>query len=311
MWLKEIPYDTRDGAIRQLASNFKTAFSQLKKKQISHFKINFKSKRNPTQVCFVNKAALNGNNLFSRRVKDTIKIKEKIDGLDYGSFTIVKNKKKYFLCLPLKRKCSNLNTPNMAVALDPGVRTFQTFYSEEGLVGKFGNNVSKAIQRIQRKEDCLKSKLDTDKALKRRTRYNLRERCSLLRTKVKNTVNELHKKTCSYLTRNFKCIFLPEFNTQAMVKKKLLKRKISKATARSMMTLSHFSFKQRLLHMAKYRGCKVIICSEAYTSKTCGCCGNLKQNLSGAKMYDCSKCGVYIDRDYNGARNIYLRNTQQ
>ena len=61
--------------------------------------------------------------------------------------------------------------------------------------------------------------------------------------------------------------------------------------------------------MSKYRRCKIHICNEAYTSKTCGCCGNLNNYLGGSKTFNCSECGILIDRDYNGARNIYLKHT--
>jgi putative transposase len=96
-----------------------------------------------------------------------------------------------------------------------------------------------------------------------------------------------------------------------MIRKKINNgRKISKTTVRSMLALSHFSFKKKLLHMASSKGCMVDICKEDYTSKTCGCCGNIKHTLGGQRVYNCSNCGISIDRDYNGARNIYLRNTQ-
>ena len=140
----------------------------------------------------------------------------------------------------------------------------------------------------------------------------MKKRCFLLRTKVKNIVNDLHKKTSSWLTRNFKYIFLPSFDVKPMIKKKerKQKRKLRKTIVRSMLALSHFSFKQRLLHMAKSRGCKVKICNEAWTSKTCGNCGSINKNLKANKIFKCSSCNIIIDRDYNGARNIYLRNTQ-
>ena len=88
------------------------------------------------------------------------------------------------------------------------------------------------------------------------------------------------------------------------------KRPLRKSTVRSMLALSHYAFKQRLLHMAKSRGCIVNICNEAYTSKTCGCCGNIKKDLGSAEIYECLKCNSIIDRDYNAARNIYLKNIQ-
>ena len=48
---------------------------------------------------------------------------------------------------------------------------------------------------------------------------------------------------------------------------------------------------------------------EAYTSRTCGLCGTLNHDLGGAKTFQCvdEHCGVQIDRDVNGARNILLR----
>jgi len=58
-------------------------------------------------------------------------------------------------------------------------------------------------------------------------------------------------------------------------------------------------------------GCRVFkaVVSEAYTSKTCGQCGNVKSNLGDATTYTCSTCGLVVDRDMLGARNVYcLRN---
>lgn len=312
MWLKEVPYDTRDAAIRQLSSNFKTVFTQLKNKTIKFFSMRFKSKRNLTQVCFVNKNAFKNEvgkkKLFGGRVKKSFTFKENIDDFVHGTITIAREKNRYYMCFPMKREQLNINTKYKAVALDPGVRTFQTFYSEEGLCGKIGDQESLRLKRILELEDKLKSKLSTLKDVRKSTRYNLRKRCFFLRTKVKNIVTDLHRKTCHWLTTTFKHVFLPSFDVRHMVKKS--KRNIGKSTVRAMLSLSHYSFKERLLHMATYRGCKVHICSEAYTSKTCGCCGNMNNTLGGNKVFDCSNCGISIDRDYNGARNSYLRNTQ-
>ena len=47
---------------------------------------------------------------------------------------------------------------------------------------------------------------------------------------------------------------------------------------------------------------------EPFTSKTCGSCGKLNAGLGGDRVFHCSSCDLYIDRDMNGARNIFLRN---
>ena len=58
----------------------------------------------------------------------------------------------------------------------------------------------------------------------------------------------------------------------------------------------HASENERMLHL-----------SPAYTSKTCGRCGNLHNKLGENKLFQCSSCDVTLDRDANGARNILLR----
>lgn len=77
-------------------------------------------------------------------------------------------------------------------------------------------------------------------------------------------------------------------------------RKITSKTARSMCTWSHYTFRQRLLDKAQlHPWCKVSICDEAYTSKTCGQCGALHQKLGGNKTFCCpaADCGDRADRD--------------
>jgi transposase len=41
--------------------------------------------------------------------------------------------------------------------------------------------------------------------------------------------------------------------------------------------------------------------------KTCGRCGHIHEKLGGNKRFKCPACGLEIDRDANGARNILLR----
>ena len=74
-----------------------------------------------------------------------------------------------------------------------------------------------------------------------------------------------------------------------------------------MLALSHYEFKERLKSTAKYYGRKVYECGEAYTSKTCGNCGEIDDDLNGKKIYKCRNCKIKLDRDINGARNILLR----
>jgi len=232
-----------------------------------------------------------------------------------SNFTVIREKNRYYFCLTLNQSEKKITQPYNCVALDPGVRTFQTFYSEDvGVAGKLGNGIDKTLFQIAKKEDKLKSFIDTTSfegakvvLRSKRHRYNLKQRCFLLRTKIKNIVNDLHWKSCHYLCSNFKNIFLPEFGVKNMTKKSPSRfRAISSNTTRSMLTLSHYKFKERLLYKSQTMGCKVHICNESYTTKTCGKCGNI-QHVGRKEVFLCTKCEFKIDRDYNGARNIYLK----
>ena len=324
LWLKAIPSDTKQLAIRRLAVDIKPNIEKVKKKQIKQFRLHFKSKKNIHQYCFVDKRTLKASTLqiFPRRTKEPFKLRSKTetwwrDNLTEieSSFTVIREKNRYYFCLPMTQTKKKITQPYHCVALDPGVRTFQTFYSEDvGVAGKLGNGIDKTLFQIAKKEDKLKSFIDTTSfedakvvLRSKRHRYNLKKRCFLLRTKIKNIVNDLHWKSCHYLCSNFKNIFLPEFGVKNMTKKSPSRfRAISSNTTRSMLTLSHYKFKERLLYKSQTMGCKVHICNESYTTKTCGKCGNI-QHVGRKEVFLCTKCEFKIDRDYNGARNIYLK----
>ena len=74
-----------------------------------------------------------------------------------------------------------------------------------------------------------------------------------------------------------------------------------------MLTWSHRCFLKQLLSKAEELGKKVMIVSEAYTSKTCSACGWINHSLGGQKVFRCQDCKWVVDRDVNDARGIFLQ----
>ena len=146
----------------------------------------------------------------------------------------------------------------------------------------------------------------SDKQTLHRKRYRLKRAARRVRLKIRNLVDELHKRLATWLCESYDAVLLPKFQASQMVPKS--HRKIGSRTARAMLTWSHFRFRQRLLSKARaYPDCDVVICDEAYTSKTCGQCGNIHTTLGSSKVFHCPSCRYHADRDVNGARNILLR----
>jgi len=67
----------------------------------------------------------------------------------------------------------------------------------------------------------------------------------------------------------------------------------------------HYSIRKMLEYKCKERGIEYIEVSEAYTSQRCSRCGELGDRNKGA--FKCSDCGLEIDADVNGAKNIASR----
>ena len=295
-WLSEVPYDTRQNVLKEVVSMYKGC----KTRKDHNWKPSFKSKKTPIQSCHVDSGALKtGIRLFVNRLKNsaTLRIPNKKDRTwlnerigKLNDFVIIMDIGRFYLCINTESNSIINNRTTDEVALDPGVRTFQTFYSPNGSCGKLGDGMMNKLKKIYTRIDKLSSI------------PRAKKRLQVLRTKVRNVVSNLHHQSSSFLCKNYRTIFIPEFKTTQMVGKNL-----PKVVKRAMMSLSHYKFRERLIHKAKLNGVSVIVCNESYTSKTCGKCGILN-NIGKNKVFTCHSCGISIDRDLNGARNIYIRN---
>lgn len=308
-WLSDIPYDTRQLSVKEFVANAKSAFANLKAKNIKHFSLGYRSKRDKSQTFHLDDKAINKKlilfpKLQSEMLKSdsrkTLKSYFCSSGNKSSDFRIQCDDGKYFILLPKiidSKSYKNLQQTGKTVALDPGVRTFQTFYSPEGICGKV--NPTDKMYKIKCQIDNLNKLTDLKNKLKNKIQK--------LRTKVKNQVTDLHWKFIKYLCMNFDTILLPKFQVKNMIKRK--GRKINKTTVKNMVGLNHFTFQTRLLYKARVLGCIVKIVDESYTSKTCGVDGYINFLLGSKEVFICPKCGLVIDRDLHASRNIYLKNT--
>ena len=213
----------------------------------------------------------------------------------------------WYLLVPLEIEVSGSDNQGAIISLDPGVRTFQTGYSPDGSVLKFGDGDIKIIRNYMLKTDKLQSKLFGIKGRKR-----LRYRKAFLGRlrNVQNRIKDCHRKVVKYLVDNFDVIIVPIFHSKEMSYRD--KRRINSVTVRNMMGWSHYKFRMMLISkVLEYGKKRILFPSEEYTSKTCTRCGVIKNNLGSAKIFKCCSCGLVIDRDVNGSRNILLKTSNE
>ena len=105
------------------------------------------------------------------------------------------------------------------------------------------------------------------------------------------------------MSKHYDSVIIPIFESQEMVMKNR-----NRNCNRNLLQLKHYRFKERLkdkFDLIERTG--VIECTEEFTSKTCTRCGVINNSLGSSEFFKCESCGLEIDRDINGARNIYLK----
>ena len=74
--------------------------------------------------------------------------------------------------------------------------------------------------------------------------------------------------------------------------------------AKSIADAAWSQFFEFLQSKAQEAGREVIRVNPAYTSQTCSCYGHRQEMPLSVRIYECPICGLVIDRDHNGSKNI-------
>ena len=127
--------------------------------------------------------------------------------------------------------------------------------------------------------------------------------------RITNLKRDLHWKMAREITSCYDDVLMPVFRVKEMIGKE--GRRINKETVKKMLHWSHYEFREHLKHKAEERGTVVHMVGEHYSSKTCGACGHVHWKLGSNKTFQCPSCQFTIDRDHNGARNIFLMNIER
>jgi transposase len=319
-WEFETPKDVRAGVMKSIETNYKSAFTNLRKKNIKKFEMGFKKKRNLNQSILISKSAIsmysdrktkkNPNpkkerhfKIYSRFLGKKIRCSNdkkvirylKSNGVEHDC-TLTYDGLFYYLHFSFDKQ-PIYPMLNESCGLDPGGRNFQTVFSNAEIIRIQHKKV--LIKKLQDRMDLLRSwkakgELSNSKFI---VHFKRAQR------KLNNCIDDMQYKLIKLLLKSYTNIYIGELNI-----KQVTSQLSNKKANRDLYMLKHYTFKQRILNgSSSYHNVQFV--NESYTTKTCTLCGTLNHDIGSNKVFKCmdETCSNVIDRDLNGARNILLK----
>lgn len=314
-WTLDTPKDIRVDAVFENVSNWDAAFTNLQNSNIQHFSMGYMKKRKKkNRYCFGLPGSairvVRTNHKYDDRKRITIyptytnnyqihlseRIPEcaiNIDGKLKSSHKILFNGVDFYLLLSIERDPKEIVGRRRVVSVDPGVRKFGVSWDASDKSYKFGSGLTRRIGYLLKRRNYHQS------------RGNKRE-FKKLEIRIRNLQTELHHSTSTFLCKRYNKIIIPKLDVRRLVRKTR-----SREYRRSILRLGHAKFMEQL--KAKAELYKVDVLSEEhgvhemYSSRICSRCRYINVKSSN-EQFTCSKCRLLIDRDENGAKNIYYIN---
>jgi putative transposase len=306
----KIPAHTLYNAVNDVKKAFDSANGNRKAGNIKSFRLRHKKKSHHLKTLVLEPGAFSKvkNGFGIKILQEMISSEPLIDinhecRLSYNSRT-----GKFVLHVPYDKITKIYNRKNDVAIIDLGISTFANVYSPEGICYKFGtsetmNKIGKIINKINK----VKKFLPNDNVKKSKTIQCYNKYLKRLRSKLTNMVSDLHWKTASFLCKRFNTILVGNLSTAGIVKKS--GSVLNNFQKQKAIALSIYTFQQRIKSKAPEHKVLYKMVDESFSTQTCGFCGERDLNVGSSKVFKCPQknCNFKMDRDYNGARNIYLK----
>ena len=195
------------------------------------------------------------------------------------------------------------------IGIDLGIKTFATISDGRNYpnINK-SPRVRKLVRRLKREQRKFSRKIRKIKQRKEETASKKCKRSNLdkQRQKVQRAYMRLTNKRHDYINKTVheiistrpEYIVIEDLNVSGMLKNRHLSRAIAES--------EFYYFRTLLERKCREFGIELRIVDRFYaSSKTCSHCGHEKKDLKlSDRVYECTECGLVIDRDYNAALNL-------
>jgi putative transposase len=181
--------------------------------------------------------------------------------------------------------------PEAVVGVDLGVTTLATLSTGEAITGPKAHK--RLLGRLRR--------LNKSLSRKRRGSHNSRKaraKLGRLHARTGNIRKDATHKLTTRLAKTYRRVGIEDLNVRGMAAERCL--------ARSIMDGGFFELRRQLTYKAKLYGSQIVVAGDFEpSSKTCSCCGVIKETLALAeRTFRCDDCEFEAGRDHNAALNL-------
>lgn len=228
-------------------------------------------------------------------------------GHKFGNTRVSYKNGKWFLSFVMECENQAPQLTELSMGIDLGVKSLAVVsYGEEQLV--FNNiNKSKKMRQLEKRrkhlERTISRKYEANRQGKKYVKTNNILRCEdklrrLCSRQSDIRMNYIHQTTHKLISMLPFRVTMEDLNVTGMMKN----RHLSKAIAEQ----GFGEFLRQMQYKCTWNGIEFVQAPRLYpSSKTCSCCGTIKQDLRlRDRVFECPACGAVIDRDYNAAINL-------
>ncbi len=256
----------------------------------------YKKKQKKQSATYVNTAFVwNGSTLTLAKQKEPLAIvwsRPLPENVKPSSVTITKDKAgRYFISILVEEEIAPLPPIDKTIGIDLGLKSF--------LITSDGETIDnpKYYARYEKKP----AKLERKKAKKKKGSKNCdkaRKKVARLHAKIADTRRDFQHQLSTRLVHENQVICVETLAVKNMLKNHCLAKAIS--------DVGWSEFVRQLEYKAAWYGRTVVrIDRFSPSSKTCHCCGWVKEDLTSEdRVFVCQDCGNVTDRDYNAACSI-------
>jgi len=286
-WLNECNSQSLQHSLKHLDSAFNRFFKKLAKYP------RFKSRKNKQSFRIPQFVKVELGKIYFPKFKEGIRMDDHrgIVG-EIQNATITRNVAgQYFACIGVTRNIEPKLKTNKTVGIDLGIKSLVVCSD-----GTIFENIKplKQLEKLVRIRQKALSR--TEKKSNGRTKARLK--LGKLQVKVANIRhNHLHQISHKLVSEN-QTIILESLDVKNMMSNHKL--------AKSIGDCSWSELVRQINYKSDWYGKKVIKIDRYFpSSKTCSNCGYINEHLSlGDREWECPRCNVVHDRDYNASQNI-------